>query len=75
MERFKEIAIDLAQASGQMLMGSLGKVKEVSHKGEIDLVTELDRRSEELIVGRLRRAFPHHAIIAEESGGEGGRRR
>ena len=72
MERFKEIAIDLAQASGQMLMGSLGRVKEVSHKGEIDLVTELDRRSEELIVGRLRRAFPHHAIIAEESGGEGG---
>ncbi len=70
MEKFKEIAIDLAQASGQMLMGSLGKVKDIGHKGEIDLVTEADRRSEELIVGRLREAFPHHAIIAEESGGE-----
>jgi len=70
VEKFKEIAIDLAQASGQMLMGSLGKVKDIGHKGEIDLVTEADRRSEELIVGRLREAFPHHAIIAEESGGE-----
>ncbi len=70
MEKFKEIAIDLAKASGQMLMGSLGKVADIGHKGEIDLVTEADRRSEDLIVGRLREAFPHHAIIAEESGGE-----
>lgn len=72
MEKFKEIAIDLAKASGEMLMGGLGKVKDIGHKGEIDLVTEADRRSEKLIVGRLREAFPDHSIIAEESGGEGG---
>ena len=32
-------------------------------------MTESDRRSEELIVGRLRRSFPDHAIVAEEGSG------
>lgn len=72
MERFKSIALDLAKASGQMLMDGLGRVKDIGHKGEIDLVTEADRRSEELIVGRLRETFPDHSIIAEEGGGDGG---
>lgn len=72
MERFKSIALDLAKASGQMLMDGLGRVKDIGHKGEIDLVTEADRRSEELIVGRLRGTFPDHSIIAEEGGGDGG---
>lgn len=72
MGRFKSIALDLAKASGQMLMDGLGRVKDISHKGEIDLVTEADRRSEELIVGRLRETFPDHSIIAEEGGGDGG---
>ena len=33
---------------------------------EFDLVTELDRRSEALIVERLRSAYPDDAVIAEE---------
>ena len=71
MEKFKRVAIDLAKASGQMLIEHLGRVTDVEHKGEIDLVTEADRRSEEFIVGRLREVFPGHSIIAEERGGIG----
>ena len=37
-------------------------------KGEHDLVTIADRASEELIVGRLQREYPTHAIMAEEGG-------
>jgi len=33
-------------------------------------VTEADRTSERLIVERLRQAFPHHDIVAEEGGGQ-----
>lgn len=33
---------------------------------EIDLVTEYDRMAEDLIVGRLKEAFPDHGIVAEE---------
>lgn len=44
-----------------------------AEKNPWDLVTETDHRSEEQIVERLSRAFPDHAIVAEESGGSGGR--
>ncbi len=42
----------------------------------IDLVTEADMASERLILERLRTAFPHDAILGEETGEHGsGRRR
>lgn len=33
-----------------------------------DLVTEIDKGSEEIITGHIRRRYPDHAILAEESG-------
>lgn len=42
---------------------------EVFHKGEIDLVTDVDRESERMIIETIRSRFPHHDILAEESGG------
>jgi myo-inositol-1(or 4)-monophosphatase len=38
-------------------------------KGEFDLVTEADRASEKLVIERLKKHFPSHAIMAEEGGG------
>ncbi len=35
-----------------------------------DLVTEVDRNSERILTEKIRRAFPGHAILAEEGGGE-----
>ncbi len=37
-----------------------------SEKGTADFVTEVDREAERLIVGQLRRRFPHHEFLAEE---------
>ena len=36
------------------------------YKGDADLVTEADRASEQLIVSRLRNAWPDHDIVGEE---------
>jgi myo-inositol-1(or 4)-monophosphatase len=41
-------------------------------KGEFDIVTEADRASERLVVQKLSAAFPDHAIVAEEGGGQEG---
>jgi myo-inositol-1(or 4)-monophosphatase len=41
-------------------------------KGDHDLVTAADRASEELIVGRLQKEYPTHAILAEEGGDTAG---
>jgi myo-inositol-1(or 4)-monophosphatase len=40
----------------------------VEYKGDVDLVTEADRKSEELILHLLRARWPDHDITAEESG-------
>jgi myo-inositol-1(or 4)-monophosphatase len=68
-----EFAIRAAKAAGKILMEGFGTRPRVEHKRrEIDLVTEFDRRSDELILGRIRRAFPSHRILSEESGRIGG---
>ncbi|MBU1565356.1 MAG: inositol monophosphatase [Proteobacteria bacterium] len=64
----------LAQQAGEILAAGYEKEHQLSFKGEIDLVTEIDHRSEEFLVGELRRRFPGHQVLAEESGGKDGGR-
>lgn len=62
----KEIAIRAAREGGRILMQKFGGALQISHKGEVDLVTEADRAAEETIVAAIRRTFPRHDILAEE---------
>ncbi len=43
-----------------------GGTGRVDSKAAFDFVTEVDRLCEDLIVHRLRKAFPHHDVISEE---------
>ena len=63
-----EVAIAAARAAGGILRGSFGGEQNVRYKGEVDLVTEVDERAEEEIVGMLREAFPDYGMLAEEGG-------
>jgi myo-inositol-1(or 4)-monophosphatase len=63
-----QIVEGIARQAGAVLMGGYGNVRHVQQKGVIDLVTEFDRRSEEVILSFLQKEFPDHAILAEESG-------
>jgi myo-inositol-1(or 4)-monophosphatase len=56
-----------ALEAGELLRGRLDRLHTIQYKGEINIVTEADRLSEALIVERIRRAFPDHDILAEES--------
>lgn len=64
----------LARQAGEILAAGYEKEHQLDYKGEIDLVTEIDRRSEEFLVAELRRRFPGHQILAEEGGGQDGGR-
>jgi len=66
---FLEVAVEAAREAGAILLSEFGKPQKIAYKGEVDLVTEGDRRSEAAIVARLLRQFPQHAIVAEEGGG------
>ena len=69
LQIFLEIATEAALAAGAVLQGYLGKLNAVVEKGRPgDLVTEADKASEAVILEILRRHFPSHAILAEESG-------
>lgn len=59
---------DWARQAGALLRAGLGSAFQVDFKGEIDLVTEMDRRSEDYLIGQVRAAFPEHAIVSEEAG-------
>lgn len=55
-----------AKSAGAVLRDHFGGVRQVAFKGTIDLVTEMDRRSEQIVVEHIRQAFPDHGILAEE---------
>src|SRR6266496_2821422 len=69
LELARSVAIEAAEAAGlllrtRMVDGFHTRVKDPTG----DVVTDLDRAAEEMIIGRIRAVFPAHRIIAEESG-------
>ncbi len=60
-------ATHAAAEAGEILMNGFRTDLRVERKGAIDLVTEYDLQSEAVVVEKLRRAFPEHRVIAEES--------
>jgi myo-inositol-1(or 4)-monophosphatase len=76
MERIKNVGIAAASNGGKILRDHYGRLRSVRKKGTIDLVTDADVQSEAAIIETITKAFPDHAILAEESGdheGRGGR--
>ena len=62
----------LARQAGAILRHGYGRRHEVNKKGVIDLVTEVDHQSEAFLIGEIKRRYPDHRILAEESGGQTG---
>lgn len=58
----------LAHQAGELLHAGFGGHFQIDRKGTIDLVTEMDHRSEALILQSIHRDYPEHSTIAEESG-------
>ncbi|MEV6276489.1 inositol monophosphatase family protein [Nocardia sp. NPDC051832] len=64
-----DVAITAAEEAGEAIRAGLGGALAIRAKGSAgDLVTDLDLRAEDIILGHLRRAFPGHRILAEEAG-------
>jgi myo-inositol-1(or 4)-monophosphatase len=66
-----DFAIDLGRRAGALLRDGLDHGRTIELKGAFDLVTDMDRASEDLIVSAIAAEFPDHAILAEESGAIG----
>ncbi|UCD90149.1 MAG: inositol monophosphatase [Desulfobacterales bacterium] len=68
LEFIKRVGIAAAYKGGNVLRSHYGRIAKIDKKGAIDLVTEADTASERKIIATIKRLFPDHAILAEESG-------
>jgi myo-inositol-1(or 4)-monophosphatase len=67
MSPVKKFAVNLAWEAGALLMERLNKLPDIQYKGDINLVTEADKMSEKLIIKAIKRNYPDHGILSEES--------
>jgi len=67
MTEMMDFAQNLARQAGRLLAEKLTRHNEIYYKGAIDLVTEADKMSEELILAEISRRYPDHGILSEES--------
>ena len=59
---------EIAREAGALLMDYFRQNVKVEYKGEADLVTVADRKSEALIRERIAQHWPTHDILGEEEG-------
>lgn len=71
IQKFLKIAIEAAKTSGKIQKQGFEKKHSIQFKDTINLVTEVDKACEDKIVKILKKNFPSHSILAEESGAHG----
>src|SRR5437879_4588131 len=58
--------VEIAREAGALLMEYFHQHVKVEYKGEVDLVTVADRKSEALILQRIQARWPQHDVLGEE---------
>jgi myo-inositol-1(or 4)-monophosphatase len=63
-----DFAVSVAREAGRLLLDRIGSITDITHKGAINIVTDVDLASEELIRDRIATHYPRHQVLAEEGG-------
>jgi myo-inositol-1(or 4)-monophosphatase len=72
------IAVRAARNAGEIIVRSMNRLEslQITSKGRNDFVTEVDQAAEREIIGHIRKLYPRHSFLGEESGytdgGDGG---
>jgi len=74
MHPLLNIAVGAARRAGEVIVRSLDRVGAlvVSEKGRNDFVSEVDRAAEQVLIATIRKSYPSHGFLAEESGAAAG---
>ncbi len=67
IEKRKRIAIKACRETGKMSINNFGKAIKIRKKGDRDLVTDIDKKAEEIIIKLIKKNFPKDDILSEES--------
>jgi len=70
LKKARDIVLLTAKEAGDILKSKWGanNTFAIEFKGEINLVTEMDKKAEDIIIARLSEAFPTFSFLCEESG-------
>ncbi|NKF24714.1 inositol monophosphatase family protein [Solimonas marina] len=73
MHPLVNIAVSAARSAGNFIMRHYERTDllKIERKAKNDFVTQVDRGAEQEIIRLIRKAYPQHAILAEESGPDG----
>jgi myo-inositol-1(or 4)-monophosphatase len=68
------IAVRAAREAGRVITRNFNRVDRltIADKGKNNFVSEVDRNAEAAIIAVLQEKYPHHSILAEESGSHDG---
>jgi myo-inositol-1(or 4)-monophosphatase len=74
MHPLVNIAVGAARRAGETIVRNLDRAGgvTVSEKSRNDFVSEVDRAAEQVLIAAIRKAYPSHGFLAEESGRHGG---
>ena len=67
-----EVAVSAALAAWKIQRERSQNIGKISHKGKFDLVTEVDFLCEQEVIRIIKKRFPDHEFLAEESGASQG---
>ncbi|CAH0398077.1 unnamed protein product [Chilo suppressalis] len=72
IDEYFDEALAIVKAAGKLITEHVSGCKEFEFKScDIDLVTEVDKNVEEMLIGGLSKTFPEHKFIGEESVADG----
>ncbi len=72
LEAIRRVGVAAAYKGADVLLSKFGRLERIRKKGKNDLVTEADTGAERAVIETIRRAFPGHGFLAEESGQKNG---
>lgn len=66
IDGIREVALRAAKEAGAILREGLERTRIIEYKGDKNIVTDVDRRSEEAIASLVQRELPGHSLVSEE---------
>jgi fructose-1,6-bisphosphatase/inositol monophosphatase family enzyme len=67
VKEYLEFAKEMALLGGEIIEVNSGKMSGIAHKADSTPVTDIDKNINHLIIEAVRRRFPEHGVIGEES--------
>ena len=67
MKEYLDIALEAAKRAGEIIRENFHKKKLIDYKGRINLVTNVDREAEKVVIETIKNYYPKHNILTEET--------